>query len=62
MSSEVKEVTELFKEKNAELKTEKWNAEDKERMANLLEGMTEWINKYASVLDDPEAAIPMVIK
>lgn len=58
----VKEVTEIFKEKNSSLKTEKWNPEDKERMANLLEGMTEWINKYASVLDDPEAAIPLVIK
>jgi len=42
--------------------TEKWSEEDKERMSNLLEGMTEWINKYASVLDDPDAAIPTVIK
>lgn len=35
---------------------ENWSIEDRNRMDNILNGMTDWINKYADLFDDPLAS------
>lgn len=51
----------MLEGENGAEKMSPWSDEDKERMRQLTKSMTKWINTYATVLDDPEESIPMIV-